>query len=141
MPSRGRLPDRSYFEGCSTGGQQALSEAQRYPADYDGIVAGDPGHNRVRLILGFLWSWTAMHDADGTPILPASKLPLLTKAAVSACDASDGLQDGLISDPLTCQLRPRDPRVHRRRRRYVPDGAAGRRRAEGVSGRAQPSHW
>ena len=61
--SRGRLPDRAYFEGCSTGGQQALSEAQRYPADYDGIVAGDPGHNRVRLILGFLWSWTAMHDA------------------------------------------------------------------------------
>jgi len=104
--SRGRLPDRSYFEGCSTGGQQALSEAQRYPADYDGIVAGDPGHNRVRLILGFLWAWTAMHDPDGTPILPASKLPLITKAAVSACDASDGVQDGLISDPLTCRFDP-----------------------------------
>ena len=104
--SRGRLPDRSYFEGCSTGGQQALSEAQRYPADYDGIVAGDPGHNRVRLILGFLWAWTAMHDPDGTPILPAAKLPLITKAAVSACDASDGVQDGLISDPLTCRFDP-----------------------------------
>ncbi|MEO7270366.1 MAG: tannase/feruloyl esterase family alpha/beta hydrolase [Vicinamibacterales bacterium] len=104
--SRGRLPDRAYFEGCSTGGQQALSEAQRYPADYDGIVAGDPGHNRVRLILGFLWSWTAMHEADGRAILPASKLPLLTTAAVSACDAGDGLQDGLIADPLACRFDP-----------------------------------
>jgi feruloyl esterase len=104
--SRGRLPDRAYFEGCSTGGQQALSEAQRYPADYDGIVAGDPGHNRVRLILGFLWSWIAVHDAGGQPILPASKLPLLTSAAVSACDAKDGLQDGLIASPLSCPFDP-----------------------------------
>ena len=84
---RGRFPDHAYFDGCSTGGQQALSEAQRFPADYDGIVAGDPGHNRARLILGFLWSWNAMHTADGRPILPASKLPLLTDAAVAACDA------------------------------------------------------
>ena len=41
-----------------------MSEAQRYPADYDGIVAGDPGHNRIRLILGFLWSWAATHEAE-----------------------------------------------------------------------------
>ncbi len=46
----GRLPQYSYFTGCSTGGQQALTEAQRFPADYDGIVAGDPGHNRIHLI-------------------------------------------------------------------------------------------
>ena len=104
--ARGRFPDLSYFEGCSTGGQQALSEAQRYPSDYDGIVAGDPGNNRVRLILGFLWSWTAAHDADGRVILPASKLPLLTKAAVAACDANDGLADGLIDDPRTCRFDP-----------------------------------
>ena len=104
--ARGRLPDRAYFDGCSTGGQQALSEAQRYPADYDGIVAGDPGHNRVRLILGFLWSWTATHDDGGRPILPAAKLPLLTKAAVAACDAGDGLRDGLIADPLACTFDP-----------------------------------
>jgi hypothetical protein len=62
--ARGQLPSHAYFEGCSTGGQQALSEAQRYPGDYDGIVAGDPGHNRVRLILGFLWSWIATHDSE-----------------------------------------------------------------------------
>ena len=63
--ANGRAPARSYFSGCSTGGQQALSEAQRYPADYDGIVAGDPGNNRINLIYGFLWSWLATHDADG----------------------------------------------------------------------------
>ena len=57
-------PLHSYFTGCSTGGQQALSEAQRYPADYDGIVAGDPGNNRIHLIYGFLWSWLATHDAQ-----------------------------------------------------------------------------
>ena len=103
---RGRFPDHAYFDGCSTGGQQALSEAQRFPADYDGIVAGDPGHNRARLILGFLWSWNAMHTADGRPILPAAKLPLLTEAAVAACDAQDGQADGLIGDPSRCAFDP-----------------------------------
>jgi feruloyl esterase len=103
---RGRFPDRAYFQGCSTGGQQALSEAQRFPRDYDGIVAGDPGHNRVRLILGFLWSWMAMHHPDGRPIMPPAKLSLLTKAATAACDAGDGLKDGLIGDPRSCRFDP-----------------------------------
>jgi feruloyl esterase len=102
----GRAPARSYFAGCSTGGQQALSEAQRYPADYDGIVAGAPGNNRINLIYGFLSSWLATHDADGTPILRRGKLPALAKAAVAACDAGDGLEDGLISDPRTCRFDP-----------------------------------
>ena len=87
---KGRAPAQSYFSGCSTGGQQALSEAQRYPADYDGIVSGDPGNNRINLIYGFLWSWLATHDTDGTPILPSAKLPALAKAAVAACDKNDG---------------------------------------------------
>ena len=77
--ARGRAPLHSYFTGCSTGGQQALSEAQRYPADYDGIVAGDPGNNRVHLIYGFLWSWLATHDAIGKATLPAAKLPALAQ--------------------------------------------------------------
>jgi feruloyl esterase len=102
----GRFPAHAYFDGCSTGGQQALSEAQRFPADYDGIVAGDPGQNRARLILGFLWSWNAMHTTDGRPVLPAAKLPLLTEAAVKACDARDGLTDGLISAPTACAFDP-----------------------------------
>ncbi len=102
----GRFPDRAYFDGCSTGGQQALSEAQRFPADYDGIVAGDPGHNRTRLILGFLWSWMAAHTDDGQPILTPANLSLVARASVQACDAQDGLEDGLLSDPLSCRFDP-----------------------------------
>jgi feruloyl esterase len=104
--AEGRAPAHAYFSGCSTGGQQALSEAQRYPADYDGIVAGDPGNNRVNLIYGFLWSWLATHDSDGTPILPSAKLPALAKAAVASCDKNDGVEDGLIGDPRTCHFDP-----------------------------------
>src|SRR4051812_16749795 len=59
-----RFATRAYFSGCSTGGQQALTEAQRFPGDYDGILAGAPGNNRVRLNVGFLWSWLA---ANGKP--------------------------------------------------------------------------
>lgn len=103
---QGRFPDRSYFSGCSTGGQQALSEAQRYPQDYDGIVAGDPGNNRLNLVYGFLWSWLATHDASGAPILPTAKLPALADAAMASCDATDGLRDGLISDPGACTFDP-----------------------------------
>jgi hypothetical protein len=102
----GRAPARAYFTGCSTGGQQALSEAQRYPADYDGIVAGDPGNNRINLIYGFLWSWLATHDADGASILARAKLPALAQAAVAACDKNDGLEDGLIGDPRACRFDP-----------------------------------
>ena len=110
----GRAPARSYFAGCSTGGQQALSEAQRYPADYDGIVAGAPGNNRINLIYGFLSSWLATHDADGTPILPRGKLPALAKAAVAACDASDGLEDAPDQRPAHVPLRSVRARLQRR---------------------------
>ncbi len=103
---QGRLPERSYFSGCSTGGQQALSEAQRYPADYDGIVAGDPGNDRLNLIYGFLWSWLATHDEQGQAILPSSKLPPIAAAAMAACDAIDGLRDGIIGDPRACHFDP-----------------------------------
>ncbi|MEO8483876.1 MAG: tannase/feruloyl esterase family alpha/beta hydrolase [Acidobacteriota bacterium] len=103
---QGRLPDRSYFSGCSTGGQQALSEAQRYPADYDGIVAGDPGNNRLHLIYGFLWSWLVTHDAAGQTILPTSKLPAIAAASMAACDAADGIRDGIIDDPRACRFDP-----------------------------------
>ena len=103
---RGKFPDHAYFEGCSTGGQQALSEAQRFPQDYDGIVAGDPGHNRVRLIIGFLWSWMAAHPDGGASVLTPETLATVTKAAVAACDAQDGVKDGLISDPRACKFDP-----------------------------------
>jgi feruloyl esterase len=103
---RGRLPQRSYFNGCSTGGHQALSEAQRFPADYDGIVAGAPGNNRKRLIYGFLWSWRALHTEDGKPRLMPDHLNLVARQAVAACDRLDGLHDGLIDDPRRCDFDP-----------------------------------
>jgi feruloyl esterase len=102
----GHFADRSYFVGCSAGGHQALSEAQRYPEDYDGIVAGDPANNRIRQTFGFLASWIATHTPDGKPVITQPKLALLTKSAVEACDALDGLKDGLIDDPRRCHFDP-----------------------------------
>ncbi len=102
----GRFAERSYFVGCSSGGHQALSEAQRYPDDYDGIVAGAPANDRIRQTFGFLASWLATHTADGTPLLTQPKLALLSKSAVAACDGNDGLKDGLIDDPRRCTFDP-----------------------------------
>ena len=96
----GRLPQYSYFTGCSTGGQQALTEAQRFPADYDGIIAGDPGNNRIHLMAGAMWSLEAARP------LTAEKLPLITKAAIASCDAVDGVTDGVIDDPRRCAFDP-----------------------------------
>lgn len=101
----GRFPAHSYFTGCSTGGHQALSEAQRYPGDYDGIVAGDPGNDRVHLNANFLWAYTALYKEPGNA-LPAAKLPLITKAAMAACDKADGIEDGILSNPRACRFDP-----------------------------------
>lgn len=103
---QGRFPTRAYFTGCSTGGQQALSEAQRYPRDYDGIIAGNPANNRLHLIYAFLHAWLAVRHDDGRLILPSSKLPALATAVMEACDGRDGLKDGLIADPRTCRFDP-----------------------------------
>ena len=103
----GRRPRRSYFYGCSTGGHQAYAEMQRYPADFDGIVAGAPGNNRVRLNAAFLWQFLANRQkGDPTPILAPVKLPLITSAVVAACDANDGVTDGVVDDPRTCAFDP-----------------------------------
>ena len=101
----GKGPAHAYFAGCSTGGQQALSEAQRYPQDFDGIVAGDPGNDRILLNADFVESWLVTHPANG-PSFPASKLPMLSKAVLAACDKQDGLADGIIGDPRKCSFDP-----------------------------------
>ncbi len=102
----GKGPAHAYFAGCSTGGQQALSEAQRYPQDFDGIVAGDPGNDRILLNADFMASWLVTHPANNPPF-PASKLALLSKAVLAACDKEDGLADGIIGDPRKCSFDPR----------------------------------
>jgi feruloyl esterase len=109
----GNAPIHSYFSGCSTGGHQALMEAQRYPTDFDGIIAGDPGNNRTHLNLGFLWQFVQNHPQGDSSvagqIVPASKLPLIAQAAVAACKpAEDGgaPTDNFLSDPRGCQWDP-----------------------------------
>jgi feruloyl esterase len=102
----GRFPQHSYFVGCSTGGHQALSEAQRFPDDYDGIVAGDPGYDRVHQTAAYLYSWLALHDAKGNPLFTASDLKFVTRSAIAACDELDGIKDGIIADPRRCTFDP-----------------------------------
>jgi feruloyl esterase len=101
----GTFEQHAYFNGCSTGGEQALQEAQRFPQDYDGIVAGDPGNDRIQLNVAFLWAHLATHP-QGKSILGAGALELLHHAAVEACDAADGVKDGVIGDPLHCKFDP-----------------------------------
>jgi len=100
-------PRRAYYYGCSTGGHQAYAEIQKYPQDFDGIIAGAPGNNRVRLNVAYLWQFLSNHSAaDGREIVPASKLPMITKAVLAACDKNDGVADGVVDDPRSCQFDP-----------------------------------
>jgi len=101
----GKAPDRSYFIGCSSGGYEGLMEAQRYPADYDAIVAGAPANNFTRLMAGdFDWTLAALQDPASALTLPA--LSLLHRRTIAACDASDGVQDGVLEDPRQCKFDP-----------------------------------
>ena len=101
----GRPADYAYFVGCSQGGHHALMEAQRYPDDYDGIVAGAPANYWIGLMTGELWSGLAT-TRDPAQDLPRAKLPVLGAAVMAACDALDGLEDGLIDDPRACDFDP-----------------------------------
>ena len=101
----GKAARYSYFTGCSGGGGQALSEAQRYPADYDGIVAGAPANFPTRMWPGELYPAWVTHREPGN-VVPNGKLPAIARAALAACDAGDGLKDGLIADPRQCRFDP-----------------------------------
>ena len=96
----------SYYTGCSTGGRQGMVEAQRFPDDFDGIIAGAPVINETGAGTQLMWSVLANLDADGLPILAPDQLPMIHAAAVAACDQDDGLEDGLIDDPRTCGFDP-----------------------------------
>ncbi len=102
----GRSAEISYWNGCSTGGRQGLTEAQRYPTDYNGIIAGAPANNRTHL---YAWSISVaqtVHKEEANYI-PPSKYAMIHKAVLDACDALDGLKDGLIGDPTRCHFDPK----------------------------------
>jgi len=110
----GREPTQSYFSGCSTGGRQGLQEAQRFPWDYDGIIAGAPPVRLSDLYVTFAWSALANRDAAGKDLLRREDLNGLTAAAVAKCDMDDGVKDGIISQPLRCPFKPSELACHER---------------------------
>src|SRR5882724_3263422 len=101
----GKDPSLSYFFGCSDGGREALMEAQRYPEDFNGIIAGAPANNWSHHFTGFVWNEQALLK-DAASSIPPAKLGLIQNAALAACDALDGVKDGLIEDPRICHFDP-----------------------------------
>jgi feruloyl esterase len=100
----GRPPLRAYFNGCSTGGRQALAEAQRYPNDYDGIVAGAAANYPTHLQGAQVW--TAEITNRNAGYIPPAKYPLIHNAVLAACDALDGVKDRVLEDPRRCHFDP-----------------------------------
>ena len=113
----GRPPEYSYFEGCSTGGRQGLMEAQRYPDDFDGIVAGAPANHYQDMNAVRVWLLQRMFrddfaaalafDTDGDGRFDSvRKMELLADAVLATCDRNDGIADGVIDDPSSCDFDP-----------------------------------
>jgi feruloyl esterase len=100
----GNAPRLSYFTGCSTGGRQAVTAAQRYPDDFDGIVAGAPASHTSTQAFGQIWFHQVL--ADPASALPREKLALLHGAVLNACDEVDGVKDGVLENPLACTFDP-----------------------------------
>ncbi len=102
-----QAPKHSYFSGCSAGGKQGLKEAQRFPADYDGIISGAPGNNWTNMMAQIVWIAQAVHKDEASNI-PAPKYQVLHDAAVAACDLqADRVKDGVIGDPTRCKFDPK----------------------------------
>lgn len=95
----------SYFNGCSDGGREALMEAQRFPQDFNGIIAGSPANLFTHLLVSVVWDEQALLD-NPSSYIPESKLPALQAAALKACDDLDGVKDGLLEDPSRCHFDP-----------------------------------
>ncbi len=101
----GRPPAHSYFTACSDGGREALMEAQRFPEDYDGILAGAPAYNWTALLASGTQDEKVLH-ASATSNIPAAKLPAIGAAVRAACDMLDGVKDGILNDPRACHFDP-----------------------------------
>jgi feruloyl esterase len=102
----GNVPQLSYWNGCSTGGRQAVTEAERFPSDYDGIVAGASGIYQMELHAVRVALNVFVHRASDSYI-PPDKYPMIHRAALDACDALDGVKDGVIEDPTRCHFDPK----------------------------------
>jgi feruloyl esterase len=101
----GEGPKLSYWEGCSCGGKQALTEAQRFPADFDGIIAGAPSNYMTHQLAQIIWVAQAVHK-DEASYIPPEKYPAIHNAVLAACDALDGVKDDLLEDPTRCKFDP-----------------------------------
>jgi len=101
----GTAPTHSYFTGCSLGGQQALTEAQRFPRDYDGIIAGSPANPIAHLNAYQIWP-SLLIAQEPSRAIPREKSGLIREAVLKACDALDGVRDGIIEDPAQCHFDP-----------------------------------
>ncbi|WP_336952846.1 tannase/feruloyl esterase family alpha/beta hydrolase [Sphingobium aromaticivastans] len=98
----GSRPSKAYFNGCSTGGRQAFTEVQKFPEDYDGVIANAPASG-MDAALQLLWSVQANYRKDGSQILTYADIDLLADVVMKQCDAKDGLADGIINDPRQCR--------------------------------------
>ncbi len=101
----GNAPSRSYFNGCSTGGRQALVEATRYPDDFDGIIAGAAANPKTHLDAWRMWAAQLAIGNDAGRI-PVQKHAMIHQAVLAQCDALDGVKDGLIENPAECRFDP-----------------------------------
>ena len=98
----GRAPRRMYFVGGSTGGREAMMVVDRWPTDYAGVLAAYAAWNQIESDLQYIRVSQAMYRKNGW--LPSSRTKLLRDAVMNACDAKDGLKDGIISDPMGCHF-------------------------------------
>jgi hypothetical protein len=99
-----KAPGYSYFNGCSEGGREALMEAQRYPQDFNGILAGAPAHKWTDLMASFAWNAQALNSSAS--FIPEAKRRAIREAALAACGTQDGVKDTFIKDPLRCHFDP-----------------------------------
>src|SRR4029077_492851 len=101
----GDAPQHAYFANCSNGGRQALMEAQRFPEDYGGILAGAPANYWTHLLSSALYD-AQVTTSDPASYIPTSKIPTIAKAVNESCDAMDGVTDGVLNDPRQCHFDP-----------------------------------
>ena len=102
----GEGPRLSYWNSCSSGGRQGLKEAQRFPEDFDGIIAGAPTADWTGRSIQSVWIGQAVHRSEASFLTP-DKFSLLHNAVLAACDALDGVKDGVLEDPRRCQFDPK----------------------------------